>query len=227
MKKLLAIICVLLVIFIGMYIYKNNINQNIVKVSEVEEIENYISKIYMWQEITEEALPKFDNINDAPELWVWETVKKNFEEFELEYNQIKEKAIEIFGDNFKKEFPKEGTEYILYDENSNKYFTTGIGLDTLEDTFLIKDIKKTKKGYEVEIVEYLEDYENSTAIEDENEIYDIDIKNLNNETVATIKSNESETKAIEVVKENIDRFDKKILNLVRNSEGKISVESVK
>lgn len=227
MKKLLAIICVLLVIFIGMYIYKNNINQNIVKVSEVEEIENYISKIYMWQEITEEALPKFDNINDAPELWVWETVKKNFEEFELEYNQIKEKAIEIFGDNFKKEFPKEGTEYILYDENSNKYFTTGIGLDTLEDTFLIKDIKKTKKGYEVEIVEYLEDYENSTAIEDENEIYDIDIKNLNNETIATIKSNESETKAIEVVKENIDRFDKKILNLVRNSEGKIFVESVK
>lgn len=227
MKKLLAIICVLLVIFIGMYIYKNNINQNIVKVSEVEEIENYISKIYMWQEITEEALPKFDNINDAPELWVWETVKKNFEEFELEYNQIKEKAIEIFGDNFKKEFPKEGTEYILYDENSNKYFTTGIGLDTLEDTFIIKDIKKTKKGYEVEIVEYLEDYENSTAIEDENEIYDIDIKNLNNETIATIKSNESETRAIEVVKENIDRFDKKILNLVRNSEGKIFVESVK
>lgn len=227
MKKLLAIICVLLVIFIGMYIYKNNINQNIVKVSEVEEIENYISKIYMWQEITEEALPKFDNINDAPELWVWETVKKNFEEFELEYNQIKEKAIEIFGDNFKKEFPKEGTKYILYDENSNKYFTTGIGLDTLEDTFIIKDIKKTKKGYEVEIVEYLEDYENSTAIEDENEIYDIDIKNLNNETIATIKSNESETRAIEVVKENIDRFDKKILNLVRNSEGKIFVESVK
>lgn len=227
MKKLLAIICVLLVIFIGMYVYKNNINQNIVKVSEVEEIENYISKIYMWQEITEEALPKFDNINDAPELWVWEVVKKNFEEFELEYNQIQEKAIEIFGDNFKKEFPKEGTEYIIYDENSSKYYTTGIGLDTLEDTFLIKDIKKTKKGYEVEIVEYLEDYENSTAIEDESEIYDIDIKNFNNETVATIKSNESETRAIEIVKENIDKFDKKTLNLVKNSEGKIFVESVK
>lgn len=227
MKKLLAIICVLLVIFIGMYVYKNNINQNIVKVSEVEEIENYISKIYMWQEITEEALPKFDNINDAPELWVWEVVKKNFEEFELEYNQIQEKAIEIFGDNFKKEFPKEGTEYIIYDENLSKYYTTGIGLDTLEDTFLIKDIKKTKKGYEVEIVEYLEDYENSTAIEDESEIYDIDIKNFNNETVATIKSNESETRAIEIVKENIDKFDKKTLNLVKNSEGKIFVESVK
>ena len=77
MKKLLAIICVLLVIFVGMYIYKNNINQNTVNVSEVEKIEEYISKIYMWQEVTEEALPKFDNINNAPDLWVWEVVKKN------------------------------------------------------------------------------------------------------------------------------------------------------
>ena len=79
MKKLLAIICVLLVIFIGMYIYKTNINQNNVTVSEVQKIEEYISKIYMWQEITEEALPKFDNINDAPDLWVWEVVKKDLE----------------------------------------------------------------------------------------------------------------------------------------------------
>ena len=42
MKKLLAIICVLLVIFIGMYIYKTNANQNNVTVSEVQKIEEYI-----------------------------------------------------------------------------------------------------------------------------------------------------------------------------------------
>ena len=46
MKKLLAIICVLLVIFIGMFIYKNNIKQNNVNVFEVQEIEVYIYKIY-------------------------------------------------------------------------------------------------------------------------------------------------------------------------------------
>lgn len=227
MKKLLAIICVLLVIFVGMYIYKSNINQNIVTVLEVENIEEYISKIYMWQEITEEALPKFDNINDAPDLWVWEVVKKNLEEFELDYNQIQEKAIEIFGDNFKKQFPKEGSEYIYYDENLGRYITTGIGLDTLDDLFFIKDIKKTNNGYEVEIVEYLEDYENAMGLEDENEVYDIYIKNLNQETVATIKSNEGETRAIEMVKENIDKFSIKTVKIIKDSEEKLFVESVK
>ena len=228
MKKLLAIIGVLLVIFIGMYIYKSNsIKQTTITVSEVEKIEEYISKIYMWKEITEEALPKFDNINNAPDLWIWEVVKKNLENYELSYDEIQEKAIEIFGDNFKKQFPKEGTEYIQYNENIEKYVTTGIGLDTEDDMFYIKHINKNKSGYEVEIVEYLEDYQNSMGIEDENEVYDIYIKNLNQETVATVKSNESETRAIEVVKENIDKFNTKSIKLNKNSEGKIFVESVK
>ena len=181
----------------------------------------------MWKEITGEALPKFDNINDAPDLWVWEVVKKNLENYELSYDEIQEKAIEIFGDNFKKQFPKEGTEYIQYNENIEKYVTTGIGLDTEDDMFYIKHINKNKSGYEVEIVEYLEDYQNSMGIEDENEVYDIYIKNLKQETVATIKSNESETRAIEVVKENIDKFTTKKVNLITDSSENIYVESVK
>lgn len=227
MKKLLAIICILLVIFIGMFIYKNNINQNNITVSEVQKIEDYISKIYMWQEITEEALPKFDNINNAPDLWIWEVVKKNLENYELSYDEIQEKATQIFGDDLKKQFPKEGSEYIKYDENLDKYITTGIGLDTQDDMFYIKKINKTKDGYEVEIVEYLEDYENSMGLEDENEVYDIYIKNLDQETVTTIKSNEGETRAIEVVKENIDKFTTKTIELIKYSEGKLFVRSVK
>lgn len=227
MKKLLAIIGILLVTFIGMYIYKTNVNKNNITVSEVQNIEEYISKIYMWKEVTEEALPKFDDINDAPDLWTWEVVKKNLEEYELDYNQIQEKATEIFGNKFTKQFPKEGYEYIYYDENYGKYLTTGIGLDTQDDMFYIKNINKTKDGYEVEIVEYLEDYENSMGIEDENEVYDIYIKNLNQETVATIKSNEGKTRTIEVVKENIQKFTTKNIKLIKDSEGKIFVESVK
>ena len=226
MKKLLAIICILLVIFIGMFIYKNNINQNNITVSEVQKIEDYIYQIYMWQEITEEALPKFDNINNAPDLWVWEVVKKNLENYELSYDEIQEKATQIFGNNFTKQFPKEGSEYIYYNEDLDKYITTGIGLDTQDDMFYIKKINKTKDGYEVEIVEYLEDYENAMGLEDETEVYDIYIKNLKQETVATIKSNEGETRAIEVVKENIDKFTKKTVKIVKSAEGKLFVESV-
>ncbi len=226
MKKLLAIIGVLLIIFIGMYVYKLNINNKKVSVSEVTDIEDYISKIYMWKEITNEALPKFDNINNAPDLWVWEVVKKNLEDYELSYDQIEKKGKDIFGENFSKEFPKEGSEYIIYDKNLGKYLATGIGLDSEDDSFLLNKIDKTKEGYKVEIVEYLEDYSEAINVEDENQEYNVYIKNLNEETIATIKSTESETKAIEVVKENVEKFTKKSINLIKNSEGKIYVKSV-
>ena len=92
MKKLLAIICILLVIFIGMYINKNKSTQNMVTATEVENVQEYISKIYMWKEVTEEALPKFDNINDAPDVWTWEVVKKNLDNYEATYEEIKQKS---------------------------------------------------------------------------------------------------------------------------------------
>lgn len=226
MKKLVAIICVLLVIFIGMYINKTKSNQKMVTASEVEKVDEYISKIYMWKEVTEEALPEFSNINEAPDLWTWEVVKKNLENYELTYEEIQQKATELFGKKFTKQFPKEGTEYIQYDEQTNKYITSGIGLDSLDDCFLIKNINKNKNEYDVEIVEYLEDYSNSAGVEDEDEIYDIYIKNLNQETIATIKSNEGETKAIETVKENIDKFTTKTIKLIKDSDGNIYVREV-
>ena len=226
MKKLVAIICILLFIFIGMYINKSRSTQSLVTASEVSQVEDYISRIYMWQEITGEALPKFDNINNAPDLWIWEVVKKNLENYELSYEEIQEEAIELFGNQFTKQFPKEGTEYIQYDEQTDKYITSGIGLDSLDDSFLIKNINKNKNEYNVEIVEYLEDYSNSAEVEDEDEVYDIYIKNLNQDTIATIKSNEGETKAIETVKENIDKFTIKTIKLIKDSDGNIYVKQV-
>ena len=226
MKKLVAIICVLLVIFIGMYINKTKSSQKMVTASEVEKVEEYISKIYMWKEVTEEALPEFNNINEAPDLWTWEEVKKNLEDYELTYEEIQQKATELFGKQFTKQFPKEGTEYIKYDEQTDKYITSGIGLDSLDDCFLIKNINKNKNEYDVEIVEYLEDYSNSAGVEDEDEVYDIYIKNLNQDTIATIKSNEGETKAIETVKENIDKFTTKTIKLIKDSDGNIYVKQV-
>ena len=227
MKKLVAIICILLVIFVGMYVNRSKSNQNLITATEVEKVEEYISKIYMWKEITGDALPKFDNINDAPDVWTWEVVKKDLENYELTKDEIQNKATELFGNQFKKQFPQEGTEYMQYDEKLGKYISTGIELDTLDDCFYIKNIRKTKDGYEVEIAEYLEDYVNSLGIEDENEIYEIYIKNLNEETIANVKNTEGETKTIDVVKENLDKFTTKTVNLKKNSNGNIYVESVK
>lgn len=227
MKKLVAIICILLVIFVGMYVNRSKSNQNLITATEVEKVEEYISKIYMWKEITGDALPKFDNINDAPDVWTWEVVKKDLENYELTKDEIQNKATELFGNQFKKQFPQEGTEYMQYDEKLGKYISTGIELDTLDDCFYIKNIRKTKDGYEVEIEEYLEDYVNSLGVEDENEIYEIYIKNLNEETIANVKNTEGETKTIEVVKENLDKFTTKTVNLKKNSNGNIYVESVK
>ena len=95
MKKMLVIIVILAMILVSMIIYKNiAINKNkSVNVQEVEQIEEYISKIYMWKEITKEALPTFENINNANELWVWEVIKKNLDTYETTYEEIQQKGI--------------------------------------------------------------------------------------------------------------------------------------
>ena len=227
MKKLIVIILILLVIFIGMYVNRKiEINNKTVSVAEVEEIETYMQKIYMWREITEQALPIFDNINNANDIWIWEVVKKNLEEYELTYEKIQEKAKEIFGENFTKTFPKEGTEYLVYDEQKNVYNAIGMGLDQEDDCFLLNKIEKDKEQYKVEIIEYLVDY-SEFGIETENtEEKNIKIKNLKEETIATIKSTEDESKIIDLVKENADKFTKKEIVLNKNNENKIYISSV-
>lgn len=239
MKKLITIIFILLVIFLGMYIYRINLNQDKVTVEDVNIIEEYLSKIYMWKEVTGEALPKFDNINNAPDIWIWEVVKKDFDKYELTYKEIMEKTVDIFGEELKKEFPKEGTEFILYDQEQKIYYTSGMGLDTFEDMFLIKDIKKEKNKYKVEIVEYIEDY--ADAIQDESEEYseyntqesnheeieyNIYIRNLEGKTIAIVKNTEGETKLIDAVKENINQFSTKKITLEKNKKGNMIIKKV-
>lgn len=227
MKKLIVIILILLVIFIGMYVNRKiEIDNNTVSVSEVEEIETYMQKIYMWREITEEALPIFDNINNANDIWIWEVVKKNLEEYELTYEKIQEKAKEIFGENFTKSFPKEGTEYLVYDEQKNVYNAIGMGLDQEDDSFLLNRIEKDKEQYNVEIIEYLVDYSEFGTKTENTEEKNIKIRNLKEETIATIKSTEDESKIIDLVKENADEFTKKEIVLNKSNENKIYISSV-
>lgn len=218
MKKLVIIIVILLLILIGMVVYRNTAikSNNQVNVQDVEKIETYITKIYMWKEVTSEALPTFENINEVNDIWTWEVVKKNLENYELSYDEIQNKAKELFGADFTKEFPREGNESFSYDLKSNKYFAIGMGLDQEEDCFLLNNIQKTETGYEVEIVEYLEDY--SQEVEDSStQNYQIVIRNLNNEEIGKIQANEESTTQ-DIVKNNIDRFTKKIVILKQEGD---------
>ena len=229
MKKLIVIIIILLIIFVGMYIYRQNrivSNQlSEVSVDEINQIETYLQKIYMWREITGDALPIFDNINNAPDVWVWEVVKKNLEEYELTYQQLQDKTKEIFGEELQKEFPREGYEYMEYNEETDTYYAIGSGLDNQEDVFLLDKIQKQDNGYTVQIVEYLEDY--SEGYETTDAEYNIQIKNLNDETIGEVKSTESETNIQQFVKDNIDKFTKKEVNLKTDENGNIYVTSVR
>lgn len=218
MKKMLIIIIILAIILIGMIIYKNTAvgTKNNVNVQEIEKIENYISKIYMWKEITNEALPAFEDVNSADDLWVWEVVKKNLENYEISYEELEAKAKELFGENFNKQFPKEGNQSFKYDKTSEKYLATETMLDEKEDAFLLNNIEKTKEGYTIEIIEYLEDYGQ------ENKII---IRNLQEEEIGQVGINDSETKMQEVVKNNINRFSKKKIYL-KNENGNLTVQKV-
>ena len=200
MKKLIIIIIILIIVFLGMLGYKNIVikKNNNISMQEIENIETYITKIYMWKEITKEALPTFENINNADDIWIWEVVKKNLEDYELTYDQIEEKAKEIFGNDLEKTFPKQGNESIAYNEENDKYYAEGRGLDEQEDEFILNKVEKTKDGYEVEIIEYIEDYSNlvnnySQNNNSETEEQEIIIKNLKNEEIAKVKSSEEES----------------------------------
>ena len=211
MKKMLVIIVILAMILVSMIIYKNiAINKNkSVNVQEVEQIEEYISKIYMWKEITKEALPTFENINNANELWVWEVIKKNLETYETTYEEIQQKGKELFGEKFEKQIPKEGNDSFYYDKESNKYLATEIVLDEEEDSFLLKDIEKEGEKYKVKIIEYIEDYS------EENKVI---IRNLQEEEIGRVSTSDSETKIKEIVKNNKERFSQKNIEIKKEKD---------
>ena len=211
MKKMLVIIVILAMILVSMIIYKNiAINKNkSVNVQEVEQIEEYISKIYMWKEITKEALPTFENINNANELWVWEVIKKNLETYETTYEEIQQKGKALFGENFERQIPKEGNDSFYYEKESNKYLATEIVLDEEEDSFLLKDIEKEGEKYKVKIIEYIEDYS------EENKVI---IRNLQEEEIGRVSTTDSETKIKEIVKNNKERFSQKNIEIKKEKD---------
>lgn len=220
MKKMLVVIIILVVILVGMVIYRNieNKNQNQVTIPEINEIQEYISKIYMWKEVTTQALPTFENINEADEVWIWEVVKKVSENYEFDYDQLQKEAKEIFGNDLQIQFPREGNQAFQYDETIQKYVSTQTNLDEQEDLFLLNKIEKAQNEYNVEIIEYIEDYSQEQ---------NIIIMNLQGEQIGQVENSESENKVQEIIKNNENRFNKKQLKIKRNDDNKLNICSSK
>lgn len=218
MKKMLIIIVVLASILISMIIYKNmsTSSKNNVNIQEIKKIEEKISSIYLWKEVTDAALPEFEDINEVTDAWIWEVVKKNIDKFEVGYDEIVQTSKEIFGQNFNKEFPKSGNLSYKHDEEKDIYIPTEVTLDQMEDVFIISNIQKNEEGYEVEIIEYLEDYSNEQRVV---------IRNLAEEEIGQVSSSESETKIKEIVKENSSRFNKKKIYL-KKEDNRLIVQKV-
>lgn len=220
MRKMLAIIVILAIIFISMVIYKNirisNNENNNVSIEEIGKIEEKIKSIYMWKEVTGEALPEFQDINNADEKWIWEVVKNNLQNYEVTYEEIEEESKLIFGEKFNKQFQKEGNESFIYNSETNKYTATEVELDQEEDSFLLENIVKTESGYEVDILEYLEDYSQENSVV---------IKNTNEEEIGRVGIDDSETKVQEIVKNNKDRFIKKKI-YIKNENNNLVIERV-
>ena len=219
MKKMLVTILILLIVFIGMLIFRTSENETEIKIDEINKIESYIKKIYGWKEVTDDALPEFDDINNANEKWLWGILRENIDDSEIDYSKIENTTKEIYGKNFTKEYPKEGTEFIFYDKEKEKYIVKETTLDAVNDLFLINKIEKNKNIYDVEIAEYLVDYTNSDSGK-------IKIKNTNEEEIYELTEEDAtEGNIKKVVKENMDKFTKKIVKLEKDND-KIFIKSV-
>ena len=219
MKKLIAIMIILFIIFISMLIYRNNEKEAEVKIDEIKQIESYIEKIYGWREVTDEALPTFQDINNANENWLWGTVRENIEDYEIDYEKIENTGKELFGEKFTKEYPKEGNKFITYNQENGKYQLKEIMLDAIKDSFLIEKIEKKENEYTVEIIEYLIDYTNA----DNNRVT---INNLKDEKIFELVEEEAtETNIKKLIKESKEKFSKKRIILEKN-DNNIFIKSV-
>lgn len=216
MRKMLIIIGILSIIFFGMIAYRKLEvkNSTIVNAGEVTQIQSYIEKIYLWKEVTKEALPTFSDINQANDKWIWEVVKNNLDDYEISLEEANKKVKELFGKECNKQMPKEGNSSFIYNEESGKYEATGVELDNKQDTFLINNITKTKDGYQVEIIEYLINHMNEN---------NITVENTNEESLGTVGNSANDTKIQDIVKQNKSRFTKKKITLKKESESENSL----
>lgn len=91
-------------------------------------------------------------MNEANTKWLWGIVRKNIEEEEITYETINEKVKELYGEELNIKYPKEGMEFIKYNEETNDYIPSEIELDANDDRFYINKITKIKMVIQLKLL---------------------------------------------------------------------------
>ena len=176
MNKNKVIWIIVIILILGFVVYKKFIEvpgniagqmaiEELLKQVYYEEADNHLEKIFVKSGNIEDPLPKFDNINNAPEDWIWMVLYNNLENEEnsYTYEEIQEKLTLLFSQNLKKTFPEEGIKDLIEkNAKTGKYNKIEIENNNKEYMYSIKSSTQEDNIYRINIIEYtiIEDKEN-------------------------------------------------------------------
>lgn len=188
---------IIIVLILGFVIYKKFIEvpghiagqmaiEDLISQVHYEDAEKYLKDIFIQNEnsFNSIALPEFQNINDAPEEWIWNVLYNNLEDEENKYTyeQIQEKLIKLFSSEIKNKFPKEGIDGLIEKNKENDlYYKVELkNNNTKKYGYCIKSLTQEDTMYKIYIIEYtlICDEETYTLIDkDGNEVNNYEYKN--------------------------------------------------
>lgn len=171
MKKDKIIYIIIIVLILGVVIYKKFIEvpgdvagqiaiEDLISQVHYEDAEKHLKDIFIEKEnnFNSISLPEFQNINEAPNSWVWNVLYNNLEneENEYSYEQIQEKLIELFSNKLEIKFPEEGIEGVLEKNKENDlYYKVELqNNNTNKYGYNIKTLSQEDNIYKIYIIEY-------------------------------------------------------------------------
>lgn len=191
--------------------------QKLVTINESSRISNYIDKIYSYYE---KNIPEFTNINLAEDDWVWSIALFNCQSSTsgnpISYKDIEKSAADLFGKDFTKKLSKSDMKIASYSSYIDAFTVIGRGGPVFVPKYVISDISKTENGFEVKILEYLED---NSAWSGSNELYEIYLIGNSDKIIKKYKNNQKEEMKDYVLK-NQDEFNAKKIVLTQDSATK-------
>lgn len=171
MKKDKIIYIIIIVLILGFVIYKKFIEvpghiagqiaiEDLISQVHYEDAQKHLEDIFIENENSFNVipLPEFQNINEAPEEWIWNVLYNNLEneENKYTYEQIQEKLTNLFSSEIENKFPKEGIKGVIEKSKENNLYCK-IDLknnNSKKHAYCIKTLTQEDTRYKIYIIEY-------------------------------------------------------------------------